>query len=543
MKKSKVVAIILAGILTVSSTATVIAAPVTHAPQKLDVKQELNISDAGEPDTLDFQRSSTSGGVQVFNCVMEGLTRSIGDGKIKPGIAEKWEASSDGLTWTFHLRDAKWTDGKTVTASDFVYGAKRALDPNKPADYGYFLFPIVGAEECSIGKLSLDKVGIKAVDEKTVVFSLKYPVTYFDYMVSNPVFAPARKDIVEAQGEKYNTVVSTLVTDGPFVISEWEPGKKLVYTKNKSYWDQGSIKLEKVNNEILNDYDTAKMMFKEGQLDIFSYLDLSDKNSIGDSIINNFTDGSVWYFDFNCKDKIMKNKNIRKALTLAINREEFLKGIEKPEWTAALSLVVPKIICDVDGKTFRENAPTLFKDSDAKAAKAFLEKGLKELKLKKLPVLTLTCNDSENAQYYANLLASMWKKSLGVKAVLKPMDSVKRTEKQHQHQYQISMAGWGPDYPDAMTFLDLYVTGGGLNDPAYSNKRYDDLIKVAKAETDVNNRSKLMHEAEALLMEDMPIGPIYYKNQNYALKNYVKNLTRSAFGADMNFIYAYIEGK
>lgn len=538
MKKNSAIALLLAVVIVFSVTTVGFA-----DARSLDVKQELNINLYQEPYSLDFQLTSSSGDIQIYNWIMEGLTRCTDGGKVKPGIAKSWEVSKDGKTWTFHLRDASWTDGKKVTAIDFVYGWLRALEPDMASDYAYILYDIVGAEEFNTGKGPASNVGIRAIDDKTLEVRLKNPVQYFDYLTSMAICAPCREDLVDKYGEDYNTEAEYFVTDGPFTLKVWLHGVIMIFEKNPSYWDAGSIKLQQVNGYMVYDDTTELNMYKEGELDLTVALSGQQPKELDKSEIKSYTDGSVWYLNYNCKDSIMKNKNIRKALTFAIDRSSFLKEIEKPGWKPALALVQPEVIFDADGKTFREKKPSFFKDNDVKTAKTLLAQGMKELKLKKLPVLKLLTNDTSSTMHYGEALQDMWKKSLGIDVQLEPVSPEKRIQRQHEHDFQISIAGWGPDYPDAMTDLDLFVTGGGNNDAAYSNPKYDALIKAAKAEVDKKKRSELLHNAEQLLMDDMPIGPLYYRYRNYAIHDYVKGLTRNAIGADIDLVYSYMEGK
>lgn len=496
-----------------------------------------------ENSTLDWQKSTSSGEIQIYNWIMEGLTRNAGHGVVKPGIAEKWEVSADALTWTFHLRDAKWTDGKPVTAQNYVYGAQRALDPKEPKDYAYFLFDIVGAEEYASGKGALDQIGVKATDDKTIVFTLKHPVSYFDYLMSFVTFAPAREDVVKKDGLKVNTEAELFVTNGPFKVASWNHNSEMVFEKNPGYWDAKSIKLDKIVGLMITEDATEFNMYEAGELDATIQLNAEQKASVTKGKVEKYNEGSVWFFDFNCTDPVLKNKNIRKALTLAVDRKNFIENVAKTPWVPATAFVQPEVVPDADGKTFRENKPSYFNDNDVATAKTLLAQGMSELGLKSLPKMKFLCNDQSTAQMYAQAFQEMWKKNLGVECEIEPVPSAQRIERQHKHDYQISLGGWSPDYPDPMSDLDLYVTGGGNNDPAYSNPEYDALIKAAKAEVDKAKKFQMMHKAEDMIMEDMPIGPLYYRYRDYAVREYVKGFTRDSFSPDMNPIYAWIEGK
>jgi len=505
--------------------------------------QVLTLNLTSEVSTLDFQKCSSTSEIQLYNWIMEGLTRSAGKGAVKPGIAEKWEVTPDGLVWTFHLRDAKWTDGKPVTAENFAYGNFRAIDPKEPKDYAYFLFDIVGAEDYATGKGAKEKVGIKVLDEKTIQYTLKQPVSYFDYLVSFATYSPARQDVIEKDGQKHNTEANLFVTNGPFKVAGWTHNSEMTFEKNASYWDEKSIKLDKIIGLMITEDSTEFNMYESGELDTTVQLNAEQKAALTKGKVEQYADGSVWFFDFNTTDPVFKNKNIRKALTLAVDRQSFITNVSKMPWKPATAFVQPDVIPDVDGKPFRDKKPSYFKDNDIETAKVLLAQGMKELGITKMPKVKLLCNEAAANQMWAQAFQEMWNKNLGIDSEIEPVPSAQRIERQHKHDFQVSYAGWGPDYPDPMTDLNLYVTGAGNNDPAYSNPAYDALIKAAVAEPDKTKKFALMHQAEDLLMEDMPIGPLYYRYRDYAVREYVKGYTRDSFAPDMNPIYASIEGK
>ena len=543
MKKSKYLAIILAGVLALSSTTSVMATPTYHKAQRVDAEQVLNLNILREPTNLDFQKASDSMDTTIYNWCMEGLTRCEGNYNIVPGIAEKWEVSPDGLTWTFHLRDAKWSDGKPVTAQDFVYGALRSIDPKAEVTNAYYLYDIVGAIEYKDGEYNENRVGIKAVDDKTVRFTLKYPVVYFDTVVSFPNFAPSRKDIVERDGENYNKEAANFVTDGPFVVSSWEHNVKMVFEKNKTYWNQSAIKLNTINGYMLDTSKLEQAMLDTNQLDMMlSYYNEENGKLVGAKreICNT---GKIWYLNFNCQNKVFKNKNIRKALTLALNRKELIEGAEDFESMPALAFVNSEIIGDVGNTDFRSHKEAYFKDNDLKLAKEFLKKGLKELKLKDLPKIEIIYSKSSIYEYNAKTVAKMWKRNLGIDSKVLSVSYDERNDKVKKGNYQVVVSRWWPDMSDATQDLSMFKSSSSNNESAYKSKKYDELIDNADYELDIAKRSAYLHEAEDQLMADMPICPLYFEYYSYTTKDYVKNIKMGAFGPYINPIHAYIEGK
>lgn len=506
-------------------------------------EQVLRLSLFQEPGTLDWQRSDSNIEIYILSWIMEGLTR-YKHGEIIPGLAEKWDISEDGKTYTFHLRDAKWTDGQPVTAEDFKYGWLRALNPEDPMSYAYFLYDIVGAKEYNTGEGAAEDVAIKVIDDKTLEVTLKNPVAYFDYLVSFSTYYPTRKDIVEKYGNKFNAEAQNFVTCGPFKVETWEHEAEMTFVKNPDYWNASEIKLEKIIGPFISDNQTEFNMYEAEELDMTIALNADQKAAMTKGVVKNFNDGSVWFFDFNVNHPVLKNVNIRKALTYSVDRASFIKNVSKKPWIPALSYVQPDIIPDVNtDKTFREVGGDYFKDNDVETAKKLLEQGMKELGLTQLPKLKFMCNDTADGQLYAQAFQEMWKKNLGIEVELEPVPSAVRIDRQQNHDFDISYAGWGPDYPDPMTDLDLYTSWSGNNDPGYNNPEYDDLIVRAQNETDRVKRFELLHQAEAMLMRDLPIGPLYFRYTDYAEREYVKNVYRKGVGVEIDVVYAYIEGK
>ncbi|MGI5998814.1 MAG: peptide ABC transporter substrate-binding protein, partial [Lutispora sp.] len=467
-------------------------------------EQVLRLSLFQEPGTLDWQRSDSNIEIYILSWIMEGLTR-YKHGEIIPGLAEKWDISEDGKTYTFHLRDAKWTDGQPVTAEDFKYGWLRALNPEDPMSYAYFLYDIVGAKEYNTGEGAAEDVAIKVIDDKTLEVTLKNPVAYFDYLVSFSTYYPTRKDIVEKYGNKFNAEAQNFVTCGPFKVETWEHEAEMTFVKNPDYWNASEIKLEKIIGPFISDNQTEFNMYEAEELDMTIALNADQKAAMTKGEVKNFNDGSVWFFDFNVNHPVLKNVNIRRALTYGVDRESFIKNVSKRPWIPALSYVQPDIIPDVNtDKTFREVGGDYFKDNDVETAKKLLEQGMKELGLTQLPKLKFMCNDTAEGQLYAQAFQEMWKKNLGIEVELEPVPSAVRIDRQQNHDFDISYAGWGPDYPDPMTDLDLYTSWSGNNDPGYNNPEYDDLIVRAQNETDRVKRFELLHQAEAMLMRDLP---------------------------------------
>ncbi|AST56720.1 peptide ABC transporter substrate-binding protein [Thermoanaerobacterium thermosaccharolyticum] len=505
-------------------------------------KQVLNLNLIQEPPTLDPQKATDVVSIDILTEVLDGLTRYDKDGKIKPGsgLAKSWDISNDGLTYTFHLRDAKWSDGNPITAQDFEYAWKRALDPNTASQYAYQLFYIKGAEEYNSGKGSADQVAVKALDDKTLQVTLKAPTPQFLGLTSFVTYLPLEKSIYEKYGDKVGTDPDKLVYSGPFVISQWNHEQSITLKKNKDYWDSSSVKLQTVNFSMIKDNNTLVQNYDNNTLDsIFVPGDYIDKYK-NSSEYSDKALATNWYVQFNTKSPVFKNADIRKAFTLAIDRKTFVEQVTK-DGSIPAEAVVPPGVPGYNGDFRKEAGETYFKDNDVAQAKELLKKGMSELGISKLPTITLLGDDTDNAKKYDQALQQMWKQNLGVNVQIQNVAFKVRLDMMDKGNYDMVFAGWGADYNDPLTFLDMWETNNGNNSAFYSNPEYDKLIDEAKVNGDLKSRNDQLIQAEKILMNDMPIGPVYFQARPFVVKPYVKDLYFPTFGSDWEFKWAYIQ--
>ncbi|WP_035291444.1 peptide ABC transporter substrate-binding protein [Clostridium sp. KNHs214] len=525
---------------------------------KMDKDQYLNLNLQYEPKSLDLSRSNDIYGAQVFTEVYEGLTRveQDKDGKdvIKAAGAEKWEHNEEGTVWTFHLRDYNWTDGKKVTAKDFEFSILRTLDPKTASGYAFLLSPIKGADEYNAGKGSKDAVGVKAVDDKTLEFTLKQPCPYFLDLTYFKLFLPQREDIVKKHGEKYGTEANTLeVYCGPFVVKEWSHQQQIVLEKNDKYWDKDSVKLQKVNLKMIKEANAAYGSLLNGTLDTGGvrkpeWIKKFDQKKDEMENIKGFRP-STGYMFFNQKDKLLSNANVRKAFSAAYTRDDYANVITYGINAPAYGWCPPTV--QLGGKDYRElvnEEPIKKMVEENKDPKELLIKGLKELGMdpdpSKVTVTILHGSTSADTRKAAEYEQEMYKKALGinVKAEYMTFDILqKRTD---EMDYQIAGMGWTGDYNDPNTFFDMWMSGAGIVPTGWSNKKYDEILKKAMSTIDQKERLKLYKEAEKiLLVEDVVIAPTTYDRKNTFRYKYVKNLMTPLFGCDFEFKYAYTDGR
>ncbi|MBL0386658.1 peptide ABC transporter substrate-binding protein [Tumebacillus sp. ITR2] len=506
--------------------------------------QELHLTMGDDLPSADIALATDQYSFNILSNTMEGFVRLDKDGKAVPGLATNWDISQDGKTYTFHLRDAKWSNGDAVTANDFVYSWKRTLDPKTASQYAFMLSSVKGAKEYNSGKGSADEIGIKAVDDKTVEVTLNNPTPYFLNQMAFPTFFPLDQKFVESKGKDFGTSVETSLSNGPFKITDWKHETNVNIEKNADYWDVGNVKLQKVTFDVVKDTSAMVNMYESGQIDrvglvrdfIDQYKDKADEYSVENELTNG-------YLIFNPAIKGLENSKIRTALTWAVDRDMYADIIYH-NGTKGATGFVPNGTSDSAGGDFRKTAgDTLTKHTDAEA-KQMLQDGLKEAGMSASDLkLKLLIDDTDVAKKAGEFLKEQWRTKIGVDVEIENVPFKLRLERERKGDYIISSTLWGADYNDPMTFLDMFVTKNEFNSVNYSNPEYDKLINEAKITADPKQRAQELVDAEKLLMKDMPIGPIFFRGKAYATKPYVKGLISFPFGVDYELKTTYIQGK
>jgi len=493
--------------------------------------KELNLVITSEPPSLHPQLATDSTSSAVLINVFEGLTRLDADGQPQAAMAEKWDVSEDGLTYTFHLRDAKWTNGDPVVAGDFEYAWKWALNPENLSEYASVFYPIKGAEAYNTAAGTVEDVGIKAEDDKTLVVTLTNPTAYFLELTAFKTYLPINQKVVEGSDDWYTDAGENFVTNGPFTLDTWKHNESLVLKKNDGYWDAANVALNTVNIDMVENESTAVTKFKNGEID---YLGSPYQTVALDAIDGFKADGSlkiadyaaIYWYKFNVTDKVTSNANIRKALTLAIDRQGLIDNVTKGEQKPALGMVPSAI------SGFEEDRG-YYKDNDIEGAKAALEAGMKELGIKdpKDVKINISFNTSEGHAAIAQFIQEGWSKNLGITVSLDNSEWQVYLEKLNVLDYQVGRMGWIADYNDPYTFLEMYDTAkNGNNDTGWENPKYKELLKQSVAEVDTAKRLEQLKEAEAIAVSEFPVAPIYYYTNLYVEQDYVKNMAPDRLG-------------
>ncbi|MGG1618105.1 peptide ABC transporter substrate-binding protein [Paenibacillus sp. NRS-1782] len=518
-------------------------------------KQILRINLSSEPPTFDPAQAQDSQTNTVLKTLYEGLVRMGPDGKEIPGVAESWNISDDGKTYTFKLRDtAKWSNGDPVKASDFVFAWQRVLDPSTaPAPpYAYQLYYIKNAEGYNLSTSKSFKgtkitdfkdVGVKAVDDHTLQVELDHPTPYFLGLTSFYTFYPVNPAI--KGNEKWAVQKDSMITNGPYTLTTWDSGQKIEVTKSENYWGKDQIRLNKITMSLVNSGATELASYRSGQLDYAGMpsgeIPTDQIPAVKKELPNEFKAkgiASTYYYLFNVTEKPFNNVKIRKAFAMAIQRQPIVERVTLGGQIPAYGFVPPGIK-GVSQEFRTENKDDFFKE-DFTEAKKLLQEGMKEEGVTTLPPVSLLYNSSESHQKIALAVADMWKKNLGVEIKTQNQEWGVFIQTRNKLNFQIARGGWSADYNDPMTFLDMWTTGNTNNNSGYANPAYDALIEAAKTETDPAKRMEDFAKAEKILVQDdMVMLPIYYYSNVSLTKPNVKDITLDFSGA-IDFTRAYI---
>ncbi|QRG68136.1 peptide ABC transporter substrate-binding protein [Brevibacillus choshinensis] len=501
------------------------SAPAAEAPAAGPKVLKLNLH--SEPPTADpgIAEDSTSG--TIVRATFEGLTRTGADSKVHEAAAESYTVSEDGKTYTFKLRDAKWSNGDPVTAKDFEFAWKRALDPKTASNYAYQLYYIKNGEKFNKGEAKKEDVGVKAVDDKTLEVTLENPTPFFTELTAFYTYYPVNQKVVEGN-EKWAGDAATHVGNGPFKLEGWEHKNKLTLAKNDNYWDKDNVKLDKIEFSMVEDENTELSMFDNGEIDWagapLSSLPTDAIPALKDSgkMKSQPIAGTYWY-KFNTEKAPFNNVKIRKAFAYSIDRQSLIDNVLQTGQLPATGAVPPSMALNKDG---------YFKDKDLETAKKLLEEGMKEEGITKLPTITLSYNTSEGHKKIAEAIQDQWKKQLGVDVKIENKEWKVYLEDLHQGNYQIGRMGWLGDFNDPINFLELYKDKkGGNNDTNWENPKYKELLNQSALEKDPEKRKAILAQAEQILMDEMPIMPIYFYTNSWVQNDKVSGVVLDGLGA------------
>jgi len=533
--------------------------------------QILKYNMTQEPQFLDPGKATGIPEFTVLLNLFDGLTRYDQNHEIKPSIAEKWEGPSQDHIYTFHLRkDMKWSNGDPVTAHDFEYSWKRALSPELASEYAYQLYylkkgkdlnsavPAENQSEFSMENkyyypkldengevlldadghptantelpLSLDDLGVKALDDYTLEVQLEAETPFFLSLLTFTTYLPVNAKVVSAHPD-WAKSTENFVSNGPFKITEWKHAEKIIVQKNENYWDKDAVNLSEIQFLMIDNQTTELAMWESGALDFatnpppieFERLKKENKLQIQPYL-------GTYYYAFNTSKKPFDNPLVRKALTLAINRQALVDNITKGGQLPAMAFVpfgIPDALSDKEFRTSETEA--FFLDNNIEEAKALLaDAGYPEGA--NFPEFEILYNTNETHQSIAQAIQQMWKENLGIQTRLINQEWKVYLDNRSSLEFDVCRAGWIGDYMDPSTFLDMFYSKSGTSDTGWTNKKYDQLIEQSRFAEDSFLRMRYLHEAEAILMDEMPIAPIYFYTRPVLVNPKLLNYIASALG-------------
>ncbi|UOQ43436.1 peptide ABC transporter substrate-binding protein [Halobacillus salinarum] len=513
-----------------------------------DSKQVLNIMDSAEIPTMDASLATDAVAFQFLGSTMDGLYRLGENAQPEPGIAEESEVSDDGMTWTFHLRDAKWSNGDPVTANDFVYAWQRAVNPDTGSEYGPYMMGgvIKNATAISNGEKPVDQLGVEAVDEHTFKVTLEKPIPYFKSLTTFGTFLPLNKKFVEEKGDKYALEADTLLSNGPFKITEWNHGEGWTLKKNEDYWDADNVKLNQINVKVVKDTATGVNLYETGEVDRVNLsAEFVDQYRSSDDFKVE-EEPTLFYLKLNQKaNDVLGNVKARKAMQMVIDRQSMVDVILNNGSIPADGDIPKNFVKDPEsGKDFREvNGELVSYDVDK--AKQLWNEAKEELGKDKI-TLEYLGGDTETAKNLDAYIKDQLEQLDGLTVKVTSVPFKERLQRDTNMNYQIQNAGWGPDYIDPNTFLNMWVTDGANNKTGYSSKEYDQLIEQAGNEyaLEPEKRFENFYKAEKMLIQDDAVlVPLYQRARAQLWKPYVKDVQVNPMGPDYSYKHAYIEGK
>lgn len=500
--------------------------------------KELAIQVGPTPETIDPALNSSNDGGNMLQHLAEGLLKMDKNGNMIPGLAESYEVSDDGLTYTFKLRKGlKWSDGSDLTAKDFVYSWKRVADPNTAAPYGQdVLGKVKGYEEAAGG--NIDALAVSAPDDTTFVVELANPVPFFDRIAAFSTLVPVQEATIEANGDAWTLSPETNVTAGPYKLAEFTDGDRIVLEKNENYWDKDSITFDKITYRLIEDPNAAYTAYKQGEVSMIKSVPSEEIPALkGTEEFHVDPNMGTYYLSFNTTKKPFDNEDVRKALALVIDRDYVANTVMQGTYLPANKIIGPGVSDAAPDSSFEKVTEEKYTkgvgsgDYEADVAEA------KELLAKAgypdgqgFPTIEYSTNDQGYHKSVAEYLQNVWKEKLGINTDIAIKEWKVFTADRRAGNYDVARNGWVMDWNDPSNFLNLFVTGSGNNDGKISIPEYDELMEKASTTTNADERFDYLHKAEQLLLDHAALTPVAYYTDFYLQSTKLKDTWHSPYG-------------
>lgn len=533
------------GATVLASAALLAACGGSSSSKSSSSKKTLNWMVASEIPTMDMSKATDATSFNQLSNTMEGLYRLGKGSKLEKGLATSEKVSKDGKTYTYTLRKSKWSDGSELTAKDFVYSWQRTVNPKTASQYSYLFSGIKNADAIVAGKKPVSSLGIKAVGKYKLVVTLERRIAYFDKLMGFAVFFPQSEKAVNKYGSKYGTASKYMLYNGPFKQTGWT-GSNLSWkmVKNDNYWDKKNVKLDTITWSVQKTPSTSYNLYQSNKLD-YTGLDASQtkqlKNQKGYVTLNQ---GATFYLQFNvAKNKYLANTNIRKALSLAVNRKGLTSSLGGNSVPA--NTLTPTQLTDVNGedytKRISKSAEAYYPTSTQKSeAVKYLNKGLKELGVSKFSFKVLS-DDTDSGKKTTEFLQSNFEDTFGgkVSVSVQNLPFKTRLSRSTAGNFDIVVSGWSADFADPISFLDLFTSTNAENNGKWKNSQYDKLVADSKTTASASKRWDDLTKAEEILLNNVGVAPLYYNTNAALIRPTVKDVYQNR--GTWNFKDAYIK--
>ena len=530
---------------TVLASAALLAACGNNDSSSSSSSKTLKWMDAAEIPTMDLSKATDVTSFNQLTNTLEGLYRLGPNSKLEKGLATSEKVSKDGKTYTYTLRKSKWDDGTPVTAKDFVYSWQRTVNPKTASQYSYLFSGIKNADAIVAGKKPVSSLGVKAEGKYKLVVTLDRRIAYFDKLMGFAVFFPQQEKAVKKYGSKYGTASKYMAYNGPYKQTGWT-GSNLTWklVKNKNYWDAKDVKLDAIKYSVQKSPSTAYNLYQSKKLD-YTSLDASQTKQLkNDPAYRSLNQGATFYLQFNvAKNKYLANANVRKALSLAVNRKGLCSTLGGSS-TPANTLTPPQLT-NVNGEDYTKgiassaeaNYPTSTKKSEAVK---YMDKGLKELGVKSFSFKILS-DDTDAGNKTTEALQSNFESTFGkrVSVSVQNLPFKTRLSRSTAGNFDIVVSGWSADFADPISFLDLFTSKNPENNGKWKNSEYDKLVADSKTTSSSSKRWDDLTKAEEILLKDSGISPLYYQSSSVPVRTNVKDVYQNR--GTWNFKDAYIK--
>jgi len=507
------------------------------------VAQRIRIALKTEPPTLNSLQATDNISGLLLNHLQEGLLQYDAHNQLTAGVAERWELRADGAT--FWLRkNSYWSDGRPVTARDFLFAWRQVVLPTTASRYAFLMFPVKNAERINKGEVPIDQLGVSATGDYRIDVQFEHPCPYFLGLTANSTYFPLREDFYRARGERYAADAGDLLFNGPFTLTRWDHGAHLTLKKNPRYWNRDQIHLQEIDIPyITGDLSTVFNLFQEGSIAL-SQLDAPTLQQAVDRKVplQLFPTVLFFFLELNLRDdRMTRNIHLRRAMQAIFSPEQLVNKIIALPGNRPAPSLFPATVKGLH-TTFREEFPPRLPARGLAIARREMELAKTELKLQQWPPLVLLARDSPLERKIAEYLQQLLQTGLGIPTRIDIQVFKQALEKMNTGDFDVVITGWGADFDDPITFGDLFASWNINNRGRYNSAQYDALVRAAYASADQSERMKLFAQMQQHVIDDVLILPMFESTEIYAMNPQLRGVTRALYSGDIDFRFAYLEG-